>query len=514
VSLPELPRAPGRAVLPSRGRIAAAWALATLLGLGALGGEPGISADEAAVLVGRSATEAARPMPPLAPAVAAITDAAGTRAGLSHLRAARLGTALAGALLSVLLAIAGWELAGGAAALLAPALFWLAPRHLQAGLLATPDLDVAALALGAVLAWRGALRAGGRVAAVRGGAMSGLLVGAAVLARADAWVFLVALAAHGLGAAALAARSPEDAEAGALLPARNARRGAAAALAAALAAAAGALAGWPAAGAAGGAAFLPARAAGPVRAALVPFLAIPASLLFAYAGGALHATTRIAAAARRRTPGRGASDDLLLLCAAAAPLAAAAIAGAPRSARPWLPAVPFLAVLAARAIVVAGATAWPRRAAEVVASVALLVLYPGLRATVSSFPLGTAAWNELLGGAPGAASAGLPRQDGGDAVAGLLAEVNARARPGARIWWPGVSPEAIGAYVRDGRLRADLASAAGPEQADVAVVALDGASRDAEYRAWAALRTARPSAGVYRDEVPLALVYARPGAWR
>jgi hypothetical protein len=92
--------------------------------------------------------------------------------------------------------------------------------------------------------------------------------------------------------------------------------------------------------------------------------------------------------------------------------------------------------------------------------------------------------------------------------------VNARARPGARIWWPGVSPQAVGAYVRDGRLRADLGSAAGPEQADVAVVALDGVSRDAEYRAWAALRTARPSAGIYRDEVPLALVYARPGAWR
>jgi hypothetical protein len=77
-----------------------------------------------------------------------------------------------------------------------------------------------------------------------------------------------------------------------------------------------------------------------------------------------------------------------------------------------------------------------------------------------------------------------------------------------------VSPAALEAYARDGRLRADLAAAAAPEEADLAVVALDGASRDAEYRAWAALRTARPAAGVYRDEVPLALVYARPGAWR
>ena len=43
---------------------------------------------------------------------------------------------------------------------------------------------------------------------------------------------------------------------------------------------------------------------------------------------------------------------------------------------------------------------------------------------------------------------------------------------------------------------------------------LDGGSRDAEYRAWSALRTARPAAGVYLDEVPLATAYARPGAWR
>ena len=70
------------------------------------------------------------------------------------------------------------------------------------------------------------------------------------------------------------------------------------------------------------------------------------------------------------------------------------------------------------------------------------------------------------------------------------------------------------AWTRDGQLRPDLAWAEGPEAADLAIVALDGASRDDEYRAWAALRTAHPSAGAYLDEVPLVLVYARGGAWR
>ncbi|HEY6004735.1 MAG TPA: hypothetical protein VIV57_17805, partial [Anaeromyxobacter sp.] len=148
------------------------------------------------------------------------------------------------------------------------------------------------------------------------------------------------------------------------------------------------------------------------------------------------------------------------------------------------------------------------------AALALLVLYPGLRSTVRAFPDGAAAWNELVGGAAGAASRGLRRQDGGEAAAALLPAVNERAAAGARVWWPNVSREAVALYARDGLLRRDLALAASPEEADLAIVTLDGGSRDAEYRAWAALRTARPSSGIYADEVPLAFAYARPGAWR
>jgi hypothetical protein len=82
------------------------------------------------------------------------------------------------------------------------------------------------------------------------------------------------------------------------------------------------------------------------------------------------------------------------------------------------------------------------------------------------------------------------------------------------VFWAGLPPAAIDLYARDGRLRPDLAVAAGLADADLAIVWLDGRSRDLEYRAWSALRTDRPAAGVYRDEVPLAFVYARAGAWR
>ena len=42
----------------------------------------------------------------------------------------------------------------------------------------------------------------------------------------------------------------------------------------------------------------------------------------------------------------------------------------------------------------------------------------------------------------------------------------------------------------------------------------DDARRDLEYQVWTAFETARPVAGAQLDEVPLASIYARPGAWR
>jgi hypothetical protein len=210
------------------------------------------------------------------------------------------------------------------------------------------------------------------------------------------------------------------------------------------------------------------------------------------------------------------SDDALLLLCAAAPLAAAATGLAPAApgVRPWLHAMPFLAVLGARALLAAARSAWPARAAAVAASLALLVLWPGIRAAAHFHPTGASAWNELAGGAPGAAALGRPRQDGGEAAVLVLDALNSRAREGARVFWPTSSPAAVRALARDGRLRADLVAVDAPEDADLAVVTLDGGSRDAEYRIWSAFRTARPAAAAYLDEVPLAFVYARAGAWR
>lgn len=515
------------------GRLALAWATATLLALAALQGGPGVSRDEGAVLAaglrpGAGAQAALAPAAsPLAAAAAAAGDAALSRAGLPHLRAARLASAVLGAALSAALVLLAWDLAGAAAAALAPALFWLAPRHLHAGLVATPDLALAALAAGTVLAWRRAALDADARRRHRAALAAGLLFAAALAARPDAWVLLPALAIH----AALsrgARRSPPSKLEAALHGVPPALAAMALLGAAALAAAWPALWRAPLAGAAallapgasGGAAWL--HLGEPLRGRLPPAyplvvtaLAVPATLLLAYAAGLAHALVRLAGAVRRRDPAVR-SDELLLLLCAAAPLAAASAGIAPAVAgtRPWLHAMPLLAVLGARALTRAAQVAWPSRAAPLAATLALLALYPGLRAAVHAHPAGASAWNELAGGAPGAATLGMQRQDGGEAAASILEALNARARSGARVWWPSTHPEALRRWTLDGRLRPDLEVADGPESADVAVVTLDGASRDAEYRAWTAFRTARPVAGTYLDEVPLAFVYARPGAWR
>jgi hypothetical protein len=148
------------------------------------------------------------------------------------------------------------------------------------------------------------------------------------------------------------------------------------------------------------------------------------------------------------------------------------------------------------------------------AALALLAVAPGARALLHAWPHGALALGAQGGGMPGTASRAWPRQRGGEAAAGVLAVLGERAVPGARVHWAGASRLAVQAWQRDGRLRADFAWAELPEEADLAVAQPGPGSADEEYRIWSAFRTARPVHGLFADEVPLVLVYARPGAWR
>jgi hypothetical protein len=251
-----------------------------------------------------------------------------------------------------------------------------------------------------------------------------------------------------------------------------------------------------------------------VNPAVVVLAALPAPTVALLALGVGHALLRLVKALRRHD-GDVASLEALWLLAGTLPIVLAATGLAPRlpGLAPVIQGLAPLALLAARAMLALAEQAWPSRRLAVAGALALFLVYPGLRAAAATFPLGASAWGEPVGGAAGAAWRGWPRQDGGEAVRGVLGDLVLHAAPGARIRWLGVAPMAVERYRAAGLLRPDLTDTDDLAEADLAVVARDG-PRDAEYDAWTAFGSARPAAGLFLDEVALVLVYARPGAWR
>jgi hypothetical protein len=247
---------------------------------------------------------------------------------------------------------------------------------------------------------------------------------------------------------------------------------------------------------------------------VVTALTVPAGLLAAMTGGLLHAALRFFRSLRERSSDWG--DELLFGANAIFPIILIALPQVPHfgGVKHWLPAMPFLAVLGVRALLSAGIAILPKRPLLLAAPALALALVPALWATAHVHPYGTAAYNELAGGAPGAATLGMQRQFWGDDMVGILDALNAHAMPGARVWFQEASYDDVRAYQRDGRLRSDLGYMEGPDAAQVSVYHYHQEFRDKEFSTWNAFGTERPVDGLYLDEVPLIVVYARAGAWR
>jgi len=93
----------------------------------------------------------------------------------------------------------------------------------------------------------------------------------------------------------------------------------------------------------------------------------------------------------------------------------------------------------------------------------------------------------------------------------VLPWLNAHCPPGARVYFHEVNVESYRTYVAMGMLRGDIRYAPAPEQADYAALQWHREFRDREPETWNAFGTRRPATGLYLDEVPQVLVYARPG---
>jgi hypothetical protein len=455
-----------------------------------------------------------------------------------EVQGSRAGAWLLAAFLAVVLALWGFDLAGTMGGAIAPALFFAVPRNFWHVHPAALDLPVTALLFATTYAfWRSTSASRGRLSTAGWAAASGLLLGASLGTKHNAW-FLppVLLAAWLLGSFRGRQASHGPAAEGAVGVVGGHRFPWALVAMAALGPVV-LVASWP---------WLwhhtlpriqgwlgyhlhhenypwmyfgtllrepPFPVAYPF---VVTALTVPAAILVAMVGGLAQSGGRIASAWRGRGPEVSVPTEWLLLLSSLFPIALIAWPTVPHfgGVKHWMPAMPFLALLGARALVTTGRLLWPARAAAVTAGLAFLALAPAAWQVAHVHPFGTAAWNELAGGAPGAATLGMQRQFWGDAAVAVLPAVNTHAAPGARVWFQETTALAARQYQRDGRLRPDLAVASGPEDADISIWQYHQEFRDREFRTWTEFRTTRPVTGAYLDEVPLVQVYARPGAWR
>jgi 4-amino-4-deoxy-L-arabinose transferase-like glycosyltransferase len=249
---------------------------------------------------------------------------------------------------------------------------------------------------------------------------------------------------------------------------------------------------------------------------------VPVPILVLGAVG-LGTTLRRAWAAFRR-PAEGPDRqgaDLMLLANLAAPMLVIALPSTPifGGTKHWMPAMPFLAVLAGlgAARVVAGLWGLSARFGAARAQLALtlgfggLCMVPAAWATMKYGPHGPAYFNEIVGGAPGAAAIRMPRNFWGYSTVAVLPWLNAHAPKGALAFWHDATSGAIQAYQRDGALRPDVRYTGDwtAPYSDFSIYCDERAKYPEELDIWREYGSDWPVTGHFVDGVQLVGVYQR-----
>jgi len=191
--------------------------------------------------------------------------------------------------------------------------------------------------------------------------------------------------------------------------------------------------------------------------------------------------------------------------------------------RLFLPAFPFLAALAGLAFARLSAALWgalwrvaPRLAARrwsgglrlaVTGCLLALVCAPGVVAAVHLHPYQLAYYNELVGGAQGAAQRGFETTYWADSYVGLLDYLNENMTAGQSVWAEGHNVFLV--YQELGRLRKDIviinSNITKPDAGDWAIV--QARQSRMSPRVVALMQAYRPVHALSVDGVPLVMVY-------
>ena len=245
--------------------------------------------------------------------------------------------------------------------------------------------------------------------------------------------------------------------------------------------------------------------------------------------GALEAQPGVAARAPGdwRRPGAGVDPALgaFLAVQTLGPLAVLSLPSTPifGGVKHFMPAMPYLAVLAAIGLAALGAQAL-RGARQLRAGagtlralpvgLAVLVMLPGIAETRRSLPDGLSHYNLLAGGFAGGASLGMNRQFWAYCVLPMLGWVNARGPENQRMYWHDVLGDALSMYKREGRLAMSVGDTGfgepGVEASAMGLIVYEKHWALYEKFVWEHYGTLRPTYVRTREGVPLVTAYERP----
>ncbi len=224
--------------------------------------------------------------------------------------------------------------------------------------------------------------------------------------------------------------------------------------------------------------------------------------------------------------GRDASGWFLVALMAYFPMVLIALPSTPifGGTRTWMPAMPFIALLAGWATQellssVGEILDWTGgRKAALSLVFAALVLAPGVAQTLHAGRLAPSSYGPIVGGVQGAADSGFKRQYWGYSTREVLGELNRQAPKNARVYWHDTIGWARDFYVRGGLLRKDIRSSGteywGVARSNIALFLYEKHQVMWEYVIWQEYGTFQPFDVFTLDGVPLVTMYRRTGAPR